>query len=229
MKPKILLVDDEIPIITLLQYNVEKAGFQTDIAQTGPEALDKAINNTYALIILDIMLPGIEGTEVCRQLRERNIDTPILMLTAKGSESDKVTGLDIGADDYLTKPFSPREMIARVQAILRRVTEQVDTNQAICMGQLTIFPNQYEAKINGDTLDFTRKEFDLLLYLAENKGLVLSREQLLNAIWDYAFEGSTRIVDVHISHLREKIEANAKKPRFIQTIHGLGYKMVSVP
>lgn len=229
MKPKILLVDDEIPIITLLQYNVEKAGFQTDIAQTGPEALDKAINNTYALIILDIMLPGIEGTEVCRQLRERNIDTPILMLTAKGSESDKVTGLDIGADDYLTKPFSPREMIARVQAILRRVTEQVDTNHAICMGQLTIFPNQYEAKINGDILDFTRKEFDLLLYLAENKGLVLSREQLLNAIWDYAFEGSTRIVDVHISHLREKIEADAKKPRFIQTIHGFGYKMVSVP
>src|SRR5699024_4050284 len=229
MKPKILLVDDEIPIITLLQYNVEKAGFQTDIAQTGPEALDKAINNTYALIILDIMLPGIEGTEVCRQLRERNIDTPILMLTAKGSESDKVTGLDIGADDYLTKPFSPREMIARVQAILRRVTEQVDTNQAICMGQLTIFPNQYEAKINGDILDFTRKEFDLLLYLAENQGLVLSREQLLNAIWDYAFEGSTRIVDVHISHLREKIEADAKKPRFIQTIHGFGYKMVSVP
>lgn len=229
MKPKILLVDDEIPIITLLQYNVEKAGFQTDIAQTGPEALDKAINNTYALIILDIMLPGIEGTEVCRQLRERNIDTPILMLTAKGSESDKVTGLDIGADDYLTKSFSPREVIARVQAILRRVTEQVDTNQAICMGQLTIFPNQYEAKINGDILDFTRKEFDLLLYLAENQGLVLSREQLLNAIWDYAFEGSTRIVDVHISHLREKIEADAKKPRFIQTIHGFGYKMVSVP
>lgn len=229
MKPKILLVDDEIPIITLLQYNVEKAGFQTDVAQTGPEALDKAINNTYALIILDIMLPGIEGTEVCRQLRERNIDTPILMLTAKGSESDKVTGLDIGADDYLTKPFSPREMIARVQAILRRVTEQVDTNQAICMGQLTIFPNQYEAKINGDMLDFTRKEFDLLLYLAENKGLVLSREQLLNAIWDYAFEGSTRIVDVHISHLREKIEVDAKKPRFIQTIHGFGYKMVNVP
>lgn len=229
MKPKILLVDDEIPIITLLQYNIEKAGFKTDIAQTGPEALDKAINNTYALIILDIMLPGIEGTEVCRQLRERNINTPILMLTAKGSESDKVTGLDIGADDYLTKPFSPREMIARVQAILRRVTEQVETNQAIYLGQLTIFPNQYEAKINGDILDFTRKEFDLLLYLAENKGLVLSREQLLNAIWDYAFEGSTRIVDVHISHLREKIEADAKKPRFIQTIHGFGYKMVSVP
>lgn len=229
MKQKILLVDDEIPIITLLKYNVEKAGFQTAIANTGTEALEKAINNTYALIILDIMLPGIEGTEVCRQLRERKIDTPILMLTAKGSESDKVIGLDIGADDYLTKPFSPREMIARVQAILRRTTEKIDIEQTIHVGNLTISPQLYEAKINEKDLQFTRKEFDLLLYLAENKGLVLSREQLLNAIWDYDFEGNTRIVDVHISHLREKIEPDIKNPSFIQTIHGFGYKMVSVP
>lgn len=226
MTQKILLVDDEVSIITLLKYNVEKAGFQTEIAYIGTDALEKAINNTYDLIILDIMIPGIEGTEVCWQLRKRNIDTPILMLTAKGSESDKVTGLNLGADDYLTKPFSPKEMIARVQAILRRTTEDIVADQTIRVANLTIFPDRYEASIDDVLLKFTRKEFDLLLYLAENKGLVLSREQLLNAIWDHDFDGDTRIVDVHISHLREKIEPKTIRPFFIQTVHGFGYKMV---
>lgn len=227
MKQRILLVDDELSIITLLKYNVEKAGYQTEVAYTGTDALDRAVNNTYDLIILDIMLPGIEGTEVCRQLRERKITTPILMLTAKGSESDKIAGFDLGADDYLTKPFSLKEMIARVQAILRRTNEEVIADQTIHIANLTIFPNRFEAKLGEVILKFTRKEFDLLLYLAENIGLVLSREQLLNAIWDYDFEGDTRIVDVYINHLREKIEPKEKPPFFIQTVHGFGYKMVN--
>lgn len=226
MNQKILIVDDEESIVTLLQYNIEKAGFQTETAKTGTEGLELATSKPFDLIILDLMLPEMEGTDVCKQLRQRKIDTPILMLTAKDDEFDKVLGLELGADDYLTKPFSPKEVVARIKAILRRTNKSQDTQSLfIKIADLVIYPEQYEAKMDERTLSFTRKEFELLLYLARNKGRVLSRDQLLSAVWNYDFAGDTRIVDVHISHLRDKIEPDMKLPVYIKTIRGLGYKM----
>lgn len=226
MKQKILIVDDEQSIVTLLTYNIEQAGYATDTAFDGLEAIKKAQTETYDLIILDLMLPEMDGFEVCKYLRRNNIDTPILMLTALNDETDKIYGLDLGADDYLTKPFSPKEVIARIRAILRRVEKQTSVQQQTYQnGPLTIFPRQYEATINGATLQFTRQEFALLMFFVRRKGDVLSRELLLKEVWDYDFVGDTRIVDVHVSRLREKIEENPKDPQFIKTIRGLGYKM----
>ncbi|RCW66320.1 response regulator transcription factor [Saliterribacillus persicus] len=227
MEEKVLIVDDEQSIVTLLQYNIEKSGFKTDIAFSGLEGLEKASTGSYDLIILDLMLPGMEGTEVCKALRQKQIDTPILMLTAKDEEFDKVLGLELGADDYLTKPFSPKEVVARIKAILRRSKKRDEAGNEtyIKIAELMVYPQQYEASIKGETLTFTRKEFELLLYLAKHKGKVLSRDQLLSAVWNYDFVGDTRIVDVHISHLREKIEPDTKHPVYIKTIRGLGYKM----
>ncbi|MCT2537186.1 response regulator transcription factor [Aquibacillus koreensis] len=227
MNQKVLIVDDEESIVTLLQYNIEKAGFKTDVAYTGTDGLHKATSQSFDLIVLDLMLPGLEGTEVCKQLRQKQIDTPILMLTAKDDEFDKVLGLELGADDYLTKPFSPKEVVARIKAILRRTgkRESEPEQSFIKVSELLIYPEQYEATIRDETLTFTRKEFELLLYLAKHKGKVLSRDQLLSAVWNYDFVGDTRIVDVHVSHLREKIEPDTKHPVYIKTIRGLGYKM----
>lgn len=226
MKQKILIVDDEESIVTLLQYNIEKAGFATEVAYSGTEAFDKALNQSYDLIVLDVMLPGMEGTEVCKRLRQEKVNTPILMLTAKGEEFDKVLGLELGADDYLTKPFSPKEVIARIKAILRRTNLRDDTDSNhIKIGNIIIYPEQYEVSVSDEPVTFTRKEFELLVYLARHKGKVLSRDQLLSAVWNYDFAGDTRIVDVHVSHIREKIEPDTKQPIYIKTIRGLGYKM----
>lgn len=226
MSQKILIVDDEKPIVTLLKYNLENAGFVTEAAYDGLDAVKKAEANSYALIILDLMLPKLDGIEVCKQLRNNKIETPILMLTAKDEEFDKVLGLELGADDYLTKPFSPKEVLARIKAILRR-TKNVNQNNfhSLKIGELTVYPERYEAEMNSETITFTRKEFELLYYLAKNKGKVISRDQLLSGVWDYDFVGDTRIVDVHISHLRDKIEPDTKKPIYIKTIRGLGYKL----
>ncbi|WP_066194717.1 MULTISPECIES: response regulator transcription factor [Gracilibacillus] len=228
MAEKLLIIDDEQPIVTLLQYNVERAGFQTEVAYDGTEGLAKANTGNFDLIILDLMLPGMDGTEVCKALRQNKVETPILMLTAKGEELDKILGLELGADDYLTKPFSPKEVVARVKAILRRTRKQLDTDTedpVIKIADLKVYPQQYEATIHEQPLTFTRKEFELLHYLVQHKGRVLSRDQLLSAVWNYDFVGDTRIVDVHISHLRDKIEPDTKKPVYIKTIRGLGYKM----
>ena len=225
MDKKILIVDDEESIVTLLKYNIEQAGFKTDVAYTGLECLKKASEQSFDLIVLDLMLPEVEGTEVCRRLREQHVDTPILMLTAKDDEHDKILGLELGADDYLTKPFSPKEVVARIRAILRRTIRTEKNVSLIKIGDLFIYPKRYEVVVKDETLTFTRKEFELLLYLVEHKGKVLSREQLLKAVWDYDFVGDTRIVDVHIGHLREKIEPIKKEPIYIKTIRGLGYKM----
>ncbi len=223
---KILIVDDEKSIVTLLNYNIEKAGFITDVAYDGLEAIQKIESNDYDLVVLDLMLPGLDGMEVCKHLRNNKIDIPILMLTAKDDEFDKVLGLELGADDYLTKPFSPKEVIARIKAILRRTKKAATNNfSTIRIGDLLIYPERYEAEINSNLITFTRKEFELLYYLATNKGKVISRDQLLSGVWDYDFVGDTRIVDVHISHLREKIEPNSKKPIYIKTVRGLGYKL----
>lgn len=225
----ILVVDDEEPIVTLLQFNLEQAGFKVDTAFHGIEAFEKAKETSFDLMILDLMLPKMDGLEVCKQLRLNKIFTPILMLTAKDEEFDKVLGLELGADDYMTKPFSPRELIARVRAILRRVGQnQIDANgneKTINIGEIEILPDQYEVYFRNTPIELTPKEFELLVYLATHKGRVLTRDQLLNAVWNYDFAGDTRIVDVHISHLREKIEPNTKKPIYIKTIRGLGYKL----
>ncbi|MGM7636423.1 response regulator transcription factor [Bacillus sp. Hm123] len=232
MAKTILVVDDEQSIVTLIKYNLEQAGYQVLTAFDGREGLEKAIEESPDLMILDWMLPGMDGMEVCKELRQRKISVPILMLTAKDEEFDKVLGLELGADDYMTKPFSPRELLARVKAILRRLQHLMKEEEVIEseeryfeVSELRIFPDQYEAYFLEDLLELTPKEFELLLYLVENKGRVLTRDQLLSAVWKYDFAGDTRIVDVHISHLREKIEKNTRKPQYIKTIRGLGYKL----
>ncbi|KRG11414.1 chemotaxis protein CheY [Virgibacillus soli] len=228
---KVLVIDDEPSIVTLLQFNLEKAGFAVITAGDGNTGLQKAMEEDPSLIILDLMLPGMDGMDVCKTLRQEKLKTPILMLTAKDDEFDKVLGLELGADDYLTKPFSPREVIARVKAILRRsqMNETPDTPkqeaETIRIGDLNIYPDQYEAELAGEKLDLTPKEFELLLYLANHQGKVLNRHQLLDAVWNYEFVGDSRIVDVHISHLREKIEKDTKQPLYIKTVRGFGYKL----
>ncbi|WP_075982538.1 response regulator transcription factor [Bacillus massilinigeriensis] len=232
MAKKVLVVDDEQSIVFLLQYNLEQAGFKVITAFNGEEGKNLALSENPDIIILDLMLPILDGIEVCKQLRQQKVQIPILMLTAKDDEFDKVLGLELGADDYMTKPFSPREVIARVKAILRRTQIQdsykeqnIEDADFIELGELKIFSDQYEAYFQSNLLELTPKEFELLLYLARNVGRVLTRDQLLSAVWNYDFAGDTRIVDVHISHLREKIEQNTKKPDYIKTIRGLGYKL----
>ncbi|MDQ0298590.1 two-component system alkaline phosphatase synthesis response regulator PhoP [Salibacterium salarium] len=232
MSQKLLVVDDEESIITLISYNLEQSGYEVDTAMDGQSAIEKAKSSSYDLIVLDLMLPEIDGLEVCRQIRQEKIKVPILMLTAKDEEFDKVLGLELGADDYMTKPFSPRELVARVRAILRRLDyapETIQNDFKRVIGHLTIYPDNYEVFVKTEQLELTPKEFELLLYLSNNKGRVLTRDQLLNAVWNYEFVGDTRIVDVHISHLREKIEPNTKKPVYIKTVRGLGYKFEEPP
>ncbi len=231
MAKRILVVDDEESIVTLLQFNLEKAGYEVETAMDGAKALELATAHSFDLIVLDLMLPEMDGLDVCKQLRQNKVMTPILMLTAKDDEFDKVLGLELGADDYMTKPFSPREVVARVRAILRRISPIVDVSDkqketvVLTIGEVDIYPENYELRYKDKPLELTPKEFELFLYLAKNKGRVLTRDQLLNAVWNYEFVGDTRIVDVHISHLREKIEPNTKKPVYIKTIRGLGYKL----
>jgi two-component system alkaline phosphatase synthesis response regulator PhoP len=215
------VVDDEQSIVTLLQFNLEQAGFSVIVALDGKEALATAIKEKPDLMVLDLMLPELSGLEVCKELRQAKMNTPILMLTAKDDELDKIIGLELGADDYLTKPFSPREVVARVKAILRRSqVQEEEIKTRIVIGKLEIIPDNYEASFEGESLELTPKEFELLLYLAQHRGRVLTREQLLNAIWNYDFVGDTRIVDVHISHLRDKFKSS-----YIKTVRGLGYKI----
>lgn len=234
MKKKVLVVDDEQSIVTLLKYNLQQAGYDVLTAMDGEEGLNLALTANPDVILLDLMLPKKDGMDVCKELRQQKVLTPILMLTAKDDEFDKVLGLELGADDYMTKPFSPREVIARIKAVLRRTQMQVptssnevdtDEDEGIKIAELKVLPNYYEAYFKGELLELTPKEFELLLYLVKNKGRVLTRDQLLSAVWNYDFVGDTRIVDVHISHLREKIEENTKKPIYIKTIRGLGYKL----
>ena len=224
---KILIVDDEQPIRTLLDYNLRQSNYDTVSAADGEEAICKAEEEKPDLILLDVMLPKLDGMEVCKTLRKKGIETPIIMLTAKGDELDKVLGLEIGADDYMTKPFSPREVLARIKAVLRRSRSESDPSeeeQVLSSGTLTVHPQQYVAYLDGKELEFTPKEFELLAYFMQNKNNVLSRDQLLSAVWNYDFVGDTRIVDVHVSHLREKIEEDTKKPIYIKTVRGIGYK-----
>lgn len=225
MKQSILIVEDEPSITILLKYNIEKAGYITDIAYNGEDAVKKAQTKQYDLIVLDIMLPKMDGIEVCQTLRSKRNDVPILFLTAKDSEHDRIKGLELGADDYLTKPFSPKELIARMKAILRRVNRHIGDHHTHTIGELEIDEKHFEAHFKGEPLSLTRKEFELLAYLIKHKNKILSREKLLSAVWDYDFVGDTRIVDVHISRLRDKIETDKRDPTYIHTVRGFGYKM----
>ncbi|QUG42331.1 response regulator transcription factor [Psychrobacillus sp. INOP01] len=227
---KVLVVDDESSIVTLLKYNLEEAGFEVITASDGLEGLNKALDEKPEVIVLDWMLPHMDGMEVCKELRLKKVQIPIIMLTAKDEEFDKVLGLELGADDYMTKPFSPREVTARVKAMIRRSgistehKKEKTIEEMYTFGPLQVFPERFEVLLNNEVVEFTPKEFELLVYLIENKNRVLTRDQLLSAVWNYDFAGDTRIVDVHISHLRDKIEENSRKPNFIKTIRGLGYK-----
>jgi len=227
MPHKILVVDDEKSILRLITFNLEKEGFQTIVANAGNEALAKINTEQPDLVILDLMLPGLDGLEVCRRVRQEGLPVAVIMLTAKDQEIDRVLGLELGADDYITKPFSPRELVARVKAVLRRTSAREEISQPggrLKIGPLTIDAERYEVKVGGKQVELTPKEFELLEFLARNAGKVMTRDVLLNSIWDYTYDGDTRIVDVHVSHLREKIEANPKNPVYIKTVRGVGYK-----
>lgn len=221
----ILVIDDEADLVELVIYNLKKEGFSVDSASDGETALKKVRKGTYDLLILDLMLPGIQGTELCRILRNdpKTSGIPIIMLTAKAEEVDKIVGLEIGADDYVTKPFSPRELIARVKAVMRRTKEKPVVDKILKIDDIEINRERYTVSIKGTSVKLSATEFKLLLFLAERKGKVFSREQLLDAIWrDEAFV-EPRTVDVHIRRLRAHVEDDPAHPRYIKTMRGIGY------
>jgi len=223
----ILLVDDEPSIIQLSRMYLERENFRVESANDGEAALESVERHLPALVVLDVMLPKLDGFEVCRRLRASQKDTAILMLTARDEDIDKILGLELGADDYLTKPFNPRELVARVKAILRRgerkLSKLSDETKPTYIGDLVIDPARREARLSSSTLDLRTQEFDLLLTFAEHRGLVLSREQILQKAWGFDFYGQTRTVDVHVAHLRKKLEGSTVK---IETVTGVGYKLV---
>jgi DNA-binding response OmpR family regulator len=224
MSNKILIVEDDPNILEALKYNLGKEGYDTLMAIDGVQALDMARANKPDLIILDIMLPQMSGFEVCRILR-KEMAVPIIMLTARDDEIDKVTGLDLGADDYMTKPFSVRELMARIRALIRRMEIQtVMPETPRKFGDIEIDILHHTIKRAGVVLNLSPKEFDLLAFLTANKGLVFSRDQLLEKVWGYDYSGDTRTVDVHIRWLREKIEHNSEDPKRLITVRGVGYK-----
>lgn len=223
MNELILLVDDEPSILELSRMYLERDGFRTQSVQDGQSALEVASREQPALVVLDVMLPKLDGFEVCRRLRASNDPPLILMLTARDDDIDKVLGLELGADDYLTKPFNPRELVARVKAILRRGERKVGDSAPIHLGDLTIDPARREVHLaSSQPLDLRTQEFDLLLTLAAHRGLVLTREQILQKAWGFDFYGQTRTVDVHVAHLRRKLEKSLVK---IETVTGVGYKL----
>ncbi len=223
----ILIVDDEQNIIEFASLYLEQDGFRVIGAGDGRYGLELAQTRSPALIVLDLMLPEIDGWEVCKRLRAES-DVPILMLTARDDDIDKIVGLELGADDYMTKPFNPRELVARVKAILRRSPRSANSGrggQTIQIGNLIIDPASRTVIVDGQTVDLRTKEFDLLLALAENKNIVLKREQLLDMVWGFDFYGQTRTVDVHVAHLRHKLEGSTA---IIETVWGVGYKLILV-
>ena len=225
-RPLILCVDDEQNILDLLTFNLQSSGYDTITALDGATALSLAKAQSPALVLLDLMLPDIDGLDVCQRLKASATTSsiPIIMLTAKGSETDKILGLELGADDYITKPFSVRELIARVKALLRRsAPHDGESDGLIKIGNITIDSGNYEAFRNGEKLQLTLKEFELLKVLASTPGKVLTRDFLLDRIWGYEFYGETRTVDVHIRHIRQKL---GDDQYMIETVRGVGYKMM---
>lgn len=223
---KILVVDDEEHIAELISYNLTNNGYKVIIANNGIDAVKLAVEEKPSLILLDLMIPGKDGYDVCKDVRSNSEikNTPIIMLTAKSEEVDKILGLELGADDYITKPFSIRELLARVKAVLRRFNIVEPESNVLVLGDLTADFDKREIFVKDKKLDLTLKEFELLEILIKNKGKILTRDTLLDKIWGYEYIGETRTVDVHIRYLRKKIEADDKKPKFIETIRGVGYR-----
>jgi DNA-binding response OmpR family regulator len=220
---RVLVVDDEPNIVELARMYLEKEGYRVESASDGATALEQIQTHEPALIVLDLMLPELDGFEVCRRTRAKS-DVPIIMLTARDEDVDKIVGLELGADDYLTKPFNPRELVARVKAILRRSERSSRPNEKpLHVADLTIDPARREVSVAGEPIVLRAKEFDLLQAFAENKGIVLTREQLLNKVWGYDFYGETRTVDVHVAHLRKRLKGSRVS---IETLTGVGYKLV---
>ena len=222
-KETILLVDDERNIVDLARMYLEQEGFRVEAAYDGQSALVKVQSLQPALVVLDLMLPAVDGWEVCRRVRASS-DVPIIMLTARDEDVDKIVGLELGADDYLTKPFNPRELVARVKAILRRAGRAPAADKPIALGDLVVDPARREVSVTGRPVELRTKEFDLLLVLVENRGLALSRDKLLQLAWGYDFAGQTRTVDVHVAHLRNKLAGSNVE---IETVWGVGYKLVA--
>lgn len=225
---KILIIDDEEHILELLKFNIKNAGYEVITANNGVDGANISKEEKPDLVLLDLMLPGMDGYDVCKEIKrnKETSNTAIIMLTAKGEELDKILGLELGADDYITKPFSIRELLARVKAVLRRsvntnINEEEDYYEN---GRLKIDFERHEVLINKERIDMTLKEFELLEILVKNRGKILKRETLLDKIWGYEYIGETRTVDVHIRYLRKKIEEDDKNPKFIETIRGVGYR-----
>ncbi len=228
MTAKILVVEDQEDIGKLIAVNLESMSFAVDHCQSGREGYEKALSLDYDLIVLDIMLPDMNGLDICQSLRQQSNHTPILMLTAKKSEADRVVGLEVGADDYLTKPFSIRELQARIKALLRRVSfhtqDDQENTELLRFDNLSIDVQKRNVTLDQKTVSLTAKEFDLLLYMASYPGKVFTREQLLNAVWGYHHNGYEHTVNSHINRLRSKLESDSASPKFVLTVWGVGYK-----
>ncbi|MFQ6016433.1 MAG: response regulator [Anaerolineae bacterium] len=223
MTGKVLVVDDERNIVKVVKAYLEQAGFQVVTAYDGQEALTVFRHEKPSLVVLDLMLPVIDGLDVCRTMR-REANVPIIMLTARIEETDRLIGLELGADDYVTKPFSPRELVARVRAVLRRTQGEPETPQVLTAGDIVVDLTRHTVTVQGKEVNLTPTEFDLLTVLVQNPGRVYSRLQLLDRVQGYAYEGYERTIDAHIKNLRQKIEPDPKNPRYIMTVYGVGYK-----
>lgn len=229
---RLLVIEDDADIARLLRIHLADLGFGVDHVANGIDGFNRAANGAYSLIVLDLMLPGLDGLEICRRLRAQKVHTPVLMLTAKSSELDRVLGLELGADDYLTKPFSIKELQARVKAILRRIeleSGEAEDDAPIHIGELYIDTVKREVRVAGDSVNLTAREYSLLLHFARHPGRVYSRSQLLDQVWGYGHDGYEHTVNSHINRLRKKIERNPEQPAYIQTVWGVGYKMAETP
>lgn len=226
---KILIVEDEVNMLHGLKDNLEFEGYTIDIANEGRSAQNKIMNKAYDLILLDIMLPNISGFDICKHVRSNGIATPIILLTAKGEEIDKVLGLELGADDYITKPFSVRELLARIKAILRRSTGTIQNSsqtEEVSLGKISVNLKSYEAFADGKAVKMSHKEFQILQYLHENINSTVHRDDIMSNVWGIEYDITTRTVDNFILKLRQKIEIDPNTPKIIHTVHGLGYKMI---
>lgn len=226
---KILVVEDEAPMLHGLKDNLEFEGYEVDTASDGETGLNKILTNKYNLIVLDVMLPRVSGFDICRKARSEGISVPIILLTAKGEEIDKVLGLELGADDYITKPFSLRELLARIKAILRRSSsdeKDSSVNEIVMIGNLKVNFKNYEGTIDDKPVKMTHKEFEILSYLYKNANKTVHRDDIMSNVWDIDYDITTRTVDNFILKLRQKIEIDPNNPKIIHTIHGIGYKLV---
>ncbi|MCL5116455.1 MAG: response regulator transcription factor [Firmicutes bacterium] len=221
--PRLLVVDDEKAIVELVAYHLTREGYQVETEEDGRAAVDRATHETFDLVILDVMLPGLSGLEACRAIRQ-STDVPIIMLTARKDEVDRVLGLELGADDYVTKPFSPRELIARVKAILRRSAKGRDDSGEIRFPGLEVDVERRSVLVDHKPVNLTFTEFELLTILARHPGRAFTRDELLVRVWGEDFYGDSRTVDVHVRHLREKLQEDPQNPRFIETVRGVGYR-----